>query len=317
MGAQRDHRAIARIAAAQHGNITTHQLRNVGVTRRVQDRLVEGGWLIPRHRAVYAVGHVPRARESRWLAAVLALGDEAVLSHRSAAALWAILSGPVPTELTVPQRCGIRNRDGLLVHRKPLPEAHVTSRDGIPVTSLLRTVLDLATVLPLRRLANAFEQAQVLHHLPPEPLAAEVLCRRGYRGNARLRRILSGAVDPARVRSILELRFLRMCDAQGIPRPLVNEPIGRWTLDFFWPEFGLVVETDGHAFHRTAAAQRRDALKDRELGRLGLDVVRLTWADVVEGPQLAPLATLKRGASGPRHRAVAAPSGARATVRHA
>ena len=284
MGAKADIRAISRLAAAQHGNVGIRQLRGAGVTRRVQDRLVSDNWLIPRHRGVYAVGHVPRTRESRWMAAVLALGDQAVLSHRSAAAHWGILRGPAPTEITAQRSCGCAGRDGLLVHRMPLPAAHVTVRDGIPVTSLLRTLLDLAMVLPRRRLASAFEQAQVLHHLPPEPLAAEVLCRRGYRGNAKLRLILHGAVDPAGVRSILELRFLRMCAAYGIPRPLVNAPLDGWTLDFYWPQFGLVVETDGHAFHRTAATRRRDDLKDRELGFRGLHVVRLTWAQVVERP---------------------------------
>ena len=286
MGAQGDIRAVSRLATTQHGNVTTHQLRGIGVTRRMQDRLVAAGWLIPRHRAVLAVGHVPHTRESRWMAAVLALGDGAVLSHRAAGGHWDILRGAVPTEVTIPQSWGCRHRDGLVVHRMPLPPAHVTTRDGIPVTSLLRTLLDLAMVLPRRRLADAFEQAQVIHHLPPEPLAAEVLCRRGYRGNARLRTILAGAVEPAEVRSILELRFLRMCSAHGIPRPLVNHPYGIWTLDFFWPEAGLVVETDGHAFHRTAAARRRDARKDRELRQLGLLVERLTWADVVEAPEV-------------------------------
>ena len=165
-----------------------------------------------------------------------------------------------------------------------LPPSHVTVHRGIPVTTPIRTLLDLASVLSLGALASAFEQAQVLLRVPPAPVAAEVLSRPRQRGNAKLRRILAGAVDPAAVRSVLELRFLRMCASHGIPRPQVNVRIGAWTPDFLWPDRGLVVETDGYEFHRTAAARRRDALKDEFLRSVGLDVVRLTWADVAEWP---------------------------------
>jgi very-short-patch-repair endonuclease len=158
----------------------------------------------------------------------------------------------------------------------------VTVHRGIPVTTPIRTLLDLAAVLSLNALARAFEQSQVLLHLPPAPLGAEVLSRPRQRGNAKLRRILAGAVDPADVRSVLELRFLRMCAAHRIPRPQVNVRIGAWTPDFLWPDIGLVVETDGLDFHRTPAARPRDRLKDEFLRSIGLDVIRVTWADVTE-----------------------------------
>jgi very-short-patch-repair endonuclease len=150
-------------------------------------------------------------------------------------------------------------------------------------------------VASLNELFRAFEQAQVRLHMPPAPLAAEVIARPRRRGNKKLRLILSGAVDPAAVRSVLELRFLRMCAAHGIPRPQVNVRIGIWTPDFLWPDRRLVVETDGYEFHRTAAARRRDARKDEELRSLGLTVVRLTWSDVVERP--APTAKCIRDAT--------------------
>ena len=283
MDASDDIRALGRLATRQFGNVTTSQLRNRGITRDAQRRLTEAGWLIPRHRGVFALGHRPRDRRSTWMAGVLALGEDARLTHLAAAALWGIVTRAVPTEVTVPTGAGITKRDGIIVHRQPLPPEHCTVRDGIPTTTLLRTLLDLATTMPTRQLARAFEEAQVLHHLPPEPLAAEVLSRRRYRGNARLHQILEGAVDPAGVRSILELRFLRLCDRHGIPRPLVNAQMDRWMLDFFWPDHGLVVETDGFEFHRTAAKRRRDAEKDAALRKLGLRVQRLTWAGVAEG----------------------------------
>ena len=184
----------------------------------------------------------------------------------------------------MPTTAGRPKRDGLIVHRQPLPAAHVTVHRGIPVTTPTRTLQDLAAVLSYRALARAFEQAQVRLQLPPAPLAADVIARPRQRGNAKLRRVLIDAVDPADVRSVLELRFLRMCVSHGIPRPLVNARIGEWTPDFLWPDRGLVVETDGAAFHRTAAARRRDALKDEVMRGLGLTVIRLTWADVTGRP---------------------------------
>jgi very-short-patch-repair endonuclease len=187
-------------------------------------------------------------------------------------------------EVIVPRGTGVRHRDGIVVHRPALPEGHRTRHRGIPITTPIRTLLDLAGILSIRALARAFEQAQVHLKLPPAPLAAEVLCRPRYRGNAKLRKILAGAVDPTDVRSVLELRFLRLCSNYGIERPLVNVRIGDWTPDFLWPHSMLVAETDGVDFHRTAAARRRDAAKDAHFRALGFTVIRLTWADVVERP---------------------------------
>jgi very-short-patch-repair endonuclease len=281
MGAPDD---IRRVAERQHGNVTRAQLEAIGLTRNAIDERHDQGWLIRRHTGVYAVGHVPRTRESRWAAAVLALGDGAVLSHVAAGALWELLPGAAITEVIVPTTAGRPKRDGIVVHRQRLPAVHATIHRGIPVTTPIRTLLDLASVLSLNALARTFEQAQVRLHMPPAPLAAEVISRPRHRGNAKLRRILLGAVDPAAVRSVLELRFLRLCASYGIPRPQVNVRIGAWTPDFLWPDRRLVVETDGYDFHRTAAAKRRDATKDEFLRGEGFAVVRLTWADVAERP---------------------------------
>jgi hypothetical protein len=281
MGARDD---IRRIAERQHGNITRAQLDAIGLSRNEIDERREQGWLIRRHTGVYAVGHVPKTRESHWLAAVLALGQGAVLSHVAAGAHWRVLPGAAITEVIVPTTAGHPKRDGIVVHRQRLPPSHMTVHRGIPITTPIRTLLDLAAVLSFGALARAFEQAQVVHQLPPGPLAAEVLSRPRQRGNAKLRRLLVGAVDPADVRSVLELRFLRMCASYDIPRPQVNVRIGAWTPDFLWPDSALVVETDGVDFHRTAAAKRRDAAKDAFLRGEGFTVIRLTWADVTERP---------------------------------
>ena len=150
-------------------------MRELGLTRHEIDGRVELGWLIPRHTGVFAVGHVPAARESAWHAAVLALGEWAVLSYTSAAALWRIVRGTGLKEVTVPTQAGHPKRDGIIVHRQPLPAAHVTLHRGIPVTTPIRTLLDYAAVASLSAVFRAFEQAQVQLHMPPAPLAAEVI----------------------------------------------------------------------------------------------------------------------------------------------
>jgi very-short-patch-repair endonuclease len=279
-----DIRALAGLASRQNGNVTHHQLLDAGLSSEQIKRLRRAGWLIPRHTGVYAVGYVPDARESAWHAAVLALGAGAVLSYASAIALWGMGRATAIIEVTVPTTAGHVKRDGIVVHRQRLPPEHVTVYRGIPVTTPIRTLLDYAAVAPLNALFRAFEQAQVHLHIPPAPIAAEVIARPRARGNGKLRRVLTGAVDPKDVRSVLEIRFLRMCAAHGIPRPKVNVRMGEWTPDFYWPEWGLIVETDSVAFHSTAWEQQRDALKDDAMRALGLDVLRLRWAEVVGRP---------------------------------
>jgi very-short-patch-repair endonuclease len=284
MGGRDDIRALAGLASRQNGNVTHPQLLDAGLSRRQIERRIESGWLIPRHTGVYAVGYVPDARESAWHAAVLALGLRAVLSYASAAALWGMARLTAIIEVTVPTTAGHVKRDGIVVHRQRLPPEHVTIHRGIPVTTPIRTLLDYAAVAPLNALFRAFEQAQVHLHIPPAPIAAEVIARPRARGNGKLRKVLEGAVDPRDVRSVLEIRFLRMCAAHGLPRPQVNVRMEEWTPDFYWPEWGLIVETDSVAFHSTAWEQQRDALKDDAMRALGLEVLRLRWAEVVGQP---------------------------------
>jgi hypothetical protein len=215
--------AIAAIAARQHGVIARIQLLRLGLGRRAIAHRIEQGRLHIVHRGVYAVGHARLTIQGRWMAAVLASGEGTGLSYRSAGMLWDIRRterGLI--EVTSP-RTG-RMLPGVQRHRAALPSDEVTVHQGIPVTTPTRTLLDLAAVLSLGALAKAFEQAQVLLHMPPATLAAEVLSRPRQRGNAKLRRILAGAVEPADVRSVLELRFLRMCAAYGIPRPRRQRP---------------------------------------------------------------------------------------------
>lgn len=242
------------------------------------------GWLKREHRGVYLVGPKPPTRAGIFGSALLAMGSGAALSFTAAAAHWEVRRGAARTEVTVPATTGRGHRTTVVVHRAALPAAHVTTYKGLRVTTLARTHLDLAGVLSAGQLAAMFEQAQVKHHFDPQTLAVEVACRSGYRGTPALRAMLADAVDATAVRSVLELRFLRLCGAHGLPRPVVNEPFGPWIPDFLWPDARLVVETDGWNFHRTAAQRRRDAERDAWLAQRGFLVLRFSWRDVTENP---------------------------------
>jgi hypothetical protein len=214
------------------------------------------------------------------LAATLALGRTAVLSHRAAGELWAILPASQPLEVTVPSTAGRPHRDGIRVHRQRLLGRDRTDRLGIPTTTLSRTLVDLAAVVDGRALAGALEEAQVRHRLNPALIAAELTAFPGRRGAKALRAVLAGAVIPGQVESILELRFLRLCAAYGLPTPLTQVRIGAWRVDFWFPSARLAVETDGARYHATAAKRRRDAAKTEALEAAGARVLRVRWADV-------------------------------------
>lgn len=172
MGDRDDTRRVAELATRQNGNVTYEQLLALGFTRRDIEHRCDAGWLIRRHTSVYAVGHVPVARASAWHAAVLALGDGAVLSHTSAASLWDIRRPTAVIEVIVPTTAGRPKRDGIIVHRQPLPATHVTVHRGIPVTTPTRTLLDLAAVLSYGELDGPSSRRKCacscrLRHSPP------------------------------------------------------------------------------------------------------------------------------------------------------
>ena len=273
-------RKLRRLAGRQRGRITYAQMLACGATRHQVGLWVRDGWLEREHHGVYLLGPRPEDRRGTFGSALHAIGPTSTLSFRAAGATWEILRGAVPTEVTVPRSTGRASRPTITVHRADLPPEHITTRNGLRVTTLVRTILDLAAVLTPRQLDRAFEAAQVQHGLKPEDVAAEVLCRAGYRGTPKLRALLKDAVDPEGVASILELRFLELCERHGIPRPLVNVPYAGCYPDFRWPHAMLVVETDSRQFHDTIAARRRDARKDELLEAAGYTVIRLRWRDV-------------------------------------
>jgi very-short-patch-repair endonuclease len=229
---------------------------------------------------VYAVGHRAVSRHGWWLAAVLACGDGAVLSHRSAAALW----GLRPTErsgvdVTVCRR--LRGRRGIEVRELPLARDESATRDGVPVTSVPRTLMDLAAVLPRPQLQRAAEQAEALMLTDPLTLDAMLARGAGRHGIHNLRAVVARGIQPTVTRSELERRFLEMLERAGLPRPRVNERLtidGRWIeVDCAWPDRRVIVELDGHAYHSTRTAFERDRARDRALQAAGWRVVRVTW----------------------------------------
>jgi very-short-patch-repair endonuclease len=218
--------------------------------------------------------------EAHFLAAVVSLGPYAVLSHRSAAVLWGMLPGRGPrVDVTVPS--GRRGHRAIVAHRSPLSAHEVTKRDGIPVTTPARTVLDLAAVVHRRELERALDEAAYLR-LDLDGLEP----RRGRRGGAAISRVLAEhRAGATRTRSELEERVLALCRRADLPAPEVNAPVEGFTVDFAWRAQRLIVETDGWQAHGTRAAFERDRRRDADLTTAGWRVLRVTWARVMREPR--------------------------------
>jgi very-short-patch-repair endonuclease len=253
---------VAAVAARQHGAVSIAQLRECGVSdTAVRDRL-RAGRLHRLHRGVYAVGHLAPSIERQWMAAVLALEGDAVLSHRSAAGLWRLL--PVakgPVDIALPGQGGRKRRKDIRIHRcQSLQHSHMTRHRGIPVTTPARTVADLRSVASAPEHRRAVRQAAVL----------------GLR--------IGPDVAPDRTRSELEFEFLRLCKRYRLQMPQVNVPIGPLLVDFLWESQRYVVETDGYRYHRGQAAFEDDHSRDLELRTRGYEVARLSYRQVVDEP---------------------------------
>jgi very-short-patch-repair endonuclease len=278
--------AIAALATRQHGVVTTAQLHACGLGRSAIARRVGRGHLHRLHRGVYLVGHRAPSSLGREIAAVLACGEGALLSHQAAASVWGIrpaTSGPV--DVTVTAR-GVQGRPGVRVHHaRRLDPRDVRRRFGIPLTAPARTVLDLAPELDQGALERMLAEAQLRHLLATAELES-VLDRHPRRpGAGALRRLLEGDGAPALTRSEAEERLLALLRAAELPPTAVNARIGRHEVDLLFEPERLVVEMDGFAYHRTRSAFERDRLRDAELQAAGYRVVRVTWRQLVERPE--------------------------------
>jgi hypothetical protein len=274
---------VAEQAARQWGVISLEQLRACAVGRGAVEKAVRSARLHRLYRGVYTVGHSHLGREGRRLAAVLACGEGAVLSHRSAAAHWGLLQTD-QARVDVTARRGRREVAGIRLHcSRSLIARDTTTHHGIPITSIARTLLDLAATVRPDRLERALAQAERLQ-LYDHAAIADVLSRsNGHRGRAAVMR--ATAQEPKLTRSELEVMFLRLVRQAGLPEPESNLPIAALDqrapeVDFCWPAYRLVVETDGWESHGTRAAFKRDRRKDAALVASGWRVLRFTYDDV-------------------------------------
>lgn len=243
--------------------------------------MIARGRLHTVHRGVYAVGHRRLTRKGVWMAAVLAAGPGAVLSHRSAAALWQLGSDPARhVDVSVPRK--LRGRSAVHVHVTQLADDETMTVDGIRVTTVARTLLDLGTLLTPHQLELACNEAEI-RRLADRPSLGDLLDRYARRhGTRALREILAAQeLGTTVTRSTFEDDFLAFFNAAGLPRPLVNFVVpagGKDHLcDIVWPAARLVVELDGNRTHATRAAFEGDRARDRALQVAGWRVVRITW----------------------------------------
>lgn len=282
---------IAARAAGQHGLVTLCQLRDLGLSSSGVRARVDEGSLHRVHEGVYAVGHIRLDVGARYMGAVLACGPGALLSHRSSAALWGLRrDGRASIDVTAPNRRGRQPR-GIDAHRNGLlASSDRTRRDGIPCTTVERTLVDLAGVVSVPELRKAVSEAEVLRLLDHGVLRGVIRRCRGRRGVARLRMVLDEIrPEVRRTRSEMERLFLRMCSRAGLPTPAVNAPlmINGATLrpDFMWREAGLIVESDGRRFHDTHSAFQRDRWREQEFQLAGWRVIHCTWEQIEREPR--------------------------------
>jgi very-short-patch-repair endonuclease len=271
-------RAMAKLATRQHGVVALRQLAALGFGVRAVERRIRDGRLHQLHRDIYAVGHTRISRRGRWWAAVLAYGDESLLSHHSAAALWELVrprAGSI--DVTAPMgRQGPTRRDGIWIHRGRLHPEDCTEHDGIPVTSVARTLFDYAEVVNFRRLEQAWEEADRLKRLRLREV--ERVCERGYgrRALRPTRRLLAEARAVVRTRSPLEDRFQDFCRFYDLPPHSTNVGVLGKEVDVLWPAAKLIVELDSWEFHSHRAAFQRDRARDTRLLVAGYRTARVT-----------------------------------------
>jgi very-short-patch-repair endonuclease/predicted transcriptional regulator of viral defense system len=279
---------IAELAGRQHGVVARRQLVELGVREDAIDARLRRKRLHRLHLGVYAVGHDVVSREGRWMAAVLACGPGAVLSHRSAAALWGIRPpSRGRTEVTVPTKSD--SRGGIWRHSASLPADEVTVRDGIPVTTVPRTIFDLAATEPVTTVESALRESEYLRLHDRLSLPDFLERYPGRRGSRKVRSCLARRGEASgRTRSPLEERFLPFLRRHGLPIPQLNAWVqagGRsFQVDCLWENRKQIVELDGYQAHGTKAAFRNDRARDRTLRVAGYSVTRISWNQLKDEP---------------------------------
>jgi predicted transcriptional regulator of viral defense system/very-short-patch-repair endonuclease len=293
---------LARIAGRQHGVVTLRQLEAIGIRGTSVKRRAASGRLARLYRGVYAVGHIQRTRETRWIAAVMACGRGSVLSHLDAAALWEIYESRGANIHVTTTAPSARRLPSIRVHRaRSLDPADVTTKDGIPVTTVARTLIDLTDLLPGDRILRAIREAEYRRLLDLDALIAAVQRANGRRRLTALKTAIERHRPGQIVREELEHRFLELVHEADLPAPQTNVKVGTrrrtYTVDCLWPEDGVAVELDGRDAHARVTAFEEDRARDAALTAAGLRPLRFTWHRVTaEGDDV--LAELQATLSG-------------------
>ena len=282
---------LRQLAHGSHGVVTRREMLGAGLTRHEIEFRIGTGSLIPIHRGVFRVGHAAPSLEARYLAAVKACGNHSLLAGWAAAHLLGLLRRPpsLPEVLTPSQR----RPHGVLTRRARRTDlGDGTVWRGIPVTTVPRTLVDLAGVLAETDLSRAVHEADVRFQVTPDAVE-EILARRhNWPGVRRLRRVLCGDVPVTLSR--LESAFIAAVRDSGLPLPETNRPAGGRRVDCRWPEHHLTIELDGYRYHRSRHSWERDREREREARARGDEFRRYTWTDVSEkpGPMLTDLRSL-------------------------
>jgi very-short-patch-repair endonuclease len=280
----RDQR-IAAIASVQRGRVSRRQLLSAGITDAMVHRLTAVSALHRVHHGVYAVGHLAPIELGRETAALLAFPPGAVLSHTTAAGVWAMRPLPENGDIEVTRLDADGHRTGVRVHRTHvLDGCDMRIHRGLPITSPARTLLDLAGILTPREHERALDEALIQRLVRLQDIR-RILERMPLRAGApALRALLEARQSSTLTRSQAEERFLELIRAAGLPLPQVNVHLHGFTVDFYWPEQRVVVEIDGYRYHSTRSAFERDRRKDGVLRAAGIDVHRISWGQMESEP---------------------------------
>lgn len=270
------------MAADAHGVVTRAELLDANITDDEIRHRLDTGALLREHRGVYRVGHRAPTQEARYLAAVRACGEGAVLSGRAAAHLLRLLNGPPPPpEVTAPGR---RQVEGVATRRtRFIDRRDTTTFRRIPVTTVPRTLVDLARPLDVEELARACHEAGVLYRTTPVRVEAVLERRPKSPGARKLRAVMRGEVRVTL--STLEREFQSVLREAGLPLPVTNRPAGGWRVDCHWPERKLTVELDSYRFHNSRHSWERDRQRERDARLSGDEFRRFTWTDVLDDPR--------------------------------
>jgi very-short-patch-repair endonuclease len=272
-------RALGRLAARQHGVLSLLQLREHGLSDKAIHGRVKSGRLRRLYRGVYAVGPMALTQRGRELAAVLACGEGAALSHHSAAHEWSMMERP-SREIHVTCSRFRPPRPGIVVHRSPLGELDRVVLNGIPVTTVARTIVDFADVATDDELVGLVDRAEARRIFNLAEIRAAQERAPNRRGRHKLERVLRRWQPPPFTRAESERLFLALCKRYELPRPMVNVWLGEQEVDFYWEAQRVVVEVDGGSTHMTRRAFEEDRRRDRRLAVMGILVLRVTWRDL-------------------------------------